>query len=197
MFKLKKGTEKPIEIFLALFIILAVSMVMLKMFRGQITDKTTEMQDISRESNLEQAIKDAKLECAELCSEASQNGCSGRSIAKYCTQQVGSTDLLEGFNALDLSGDFRVGFHMDAGTGICEDQIYCPLISECNCGQKLDLDYCLEKSCQHWSKNGLNTSYVLNKTYPLQDSEVCRSDPNYDAKVMWTRGLPDNCSAYI
>ena len=38
----KKGTDKPIEIFVALFIILAVAMVILKMFSGQIQDKTKE-----------------------------------------------------------------------------------------------------------------------------------------------------------
>ena len=40
--KNRKGTEKPIEIFVALFIILAVALVMLKLFQSQIAEKQKE-----------------------------------------------------------------------------------------------------------------------------------------------------------
>ena len=44
LFKGKLGTDKPIEIFIALFVILAVAMVILKMFSSQIEKKKTEME---------------------------------------------------------------------------------------------------------------------------------------------------------
>jgi len=39
----RRGTEKPIEIFVALFVILAVALVMLKLFQGQITEKQAQL----------------------------------------------------------------------------------------------------------------------------------------------------------
>ena len=65
----KKGTEKPIEIFIALFVILAVAMVLLKMFGGQITSKQKELKEIADQNRLDQMRKDIKSFCNGKCAD--------------------------------------------------------------------------------------------------------------------------------
>ena len=45
----KRGTEKPIEIFVALFIILAVAMLLLKMMRDQTAGSEKQLKDAQRQ----------------------------------------------------------------------------------------------------------------------------------------------------
>ncbi|MEM4268420.1 MAG: hypothetical protein QXK37_06355 [Candidatus Woesearchaeota archaeon] len=52
-FKGKRGTDKPIEIFIALFVILAVAMVILKMFSSQIEQKSKKWSSNSKKSGRE------------------------------------------------------------------------------------------------------------------------------------------------
>ena len=161
----KKATEKPIEIFIALFIILAVAMVMLKMFKGQISEKTTEMKEIERTSALEQALTDARLECKTLCTRAAQEDCSLRAMANFCIKKM---------KGLDIDGD-RATTGYDStllgGIGLCEDNIYCPHLTECNCGEELTISNCIKLMCNYWASQGINTvsdrTSLLNNSYKV------------------------------
>jgi uncharacterized protein HemX len=82
----KKGSEKPIEIFIALFVILAVALVLLKMFQGQISDKTKELKDLEAERKLDEMTTKAKSQCDMLCSR----GDSLNDRARFCMRQITS-----------------------------------------------------------------------------------------------------------
>ena len=63
----KKGTDKPIEIFIALFVILAVAMVILKMFSTQIAQKQNEMARQQEIERIKQAKNDLNIFCEQKC----------------------------------------------------------------------------------------------------------------------------------
>lgn len=184
----KRGTEKPIEIFVALFIILAVAMVMLKMFKGQITEKSTEMQEMSRQSELEQAVDDAQLECKSACSEAAQADCSLKSKAAFCLRRL---------DPLDLDGDRSTsGVNSDVlgGLSMCEDAIYCPMFIECMCGEPLDMVACEHVLCQYWNKTGIQTDQattLLNAKWEIGTCDFEGSDLPWN-NTWFPSGL--NCS---
>ncbi len=146
----KKGTEKPIEIFIALFIILAVSMVMLKMFQSQIKSKTADMQEYDQETALAQAKDEATNLCKAACTRANDDDCTDRAKAAYCIKKLDS---------LDLDGDLQnSGFDESflGGMGICEDAIYCPHVLDCTCGVILDFENCKKILVRYWGSAGIN-----------------------------------------
>ena len=208
MFKLrpikKKGTEKPIEIFVALFIILAVAMVMLKMFKGQISEKSNEMKEIQRQSDIEQALTDAKLKCKTACSDVYDQGCTDRAKASYCLQKL---------NAIDLNGDLKTNSYditVQPAYGICEDGIFCPMFSDCTkCGNSLDLKECKTILCKYYNSSGIRLPEATLRINTTWNEGTCVSDsPAYMAGRMWptvvfggvsqTTGVPGvsnlNCS---
>ena len=135
----KKGTDKPIEIFVALFIILAVAMVILKMFSGQIQDKTKELQKIEQREKFQQAKGDAKRECDEICTAALQNDCNPQQKAQFCQHK-----LLDGLD-VNMDGD-KKDYTEDllSGIGACEDTIYCPQVTSCQCQGSLAMIDCVD-----------------------------------------------------
>lgn len=135
----KKGTDKPIEIFIALFIILAVAMVILKMFSGQIQDKTKELAKIEQKEQFQQAKGDAKRECDEICTSALQNDCSPQYKAQFCQHMlINGLDIDMNGNTKDYSEDLL------GGIGVCEDSIYCPQVTTCTCNDELNMINCID-----------------------------------------------------
>ncbi|MCF7862306.1 hypothetical protein K9M79_08780 [Candidatus Woesearchaeota archaeon] len=177
----RKGTEKPIEIFVALFIILAVSMVMLKMFQGQIQGKKDELKAIESEDALRQGKEDAKTECRSLCSEASSNECSEKFLARFCIKKVEEIDLNRNLGTSDYDEEFL------GGIGICEDGIYCPQVEECTCGKVLDMKECAKLLCSYWQVDqnipNAEATAMLVKAYNVGS---CASAEGYgDGSNMW------------
>lgn len=182
----KKGTEKPIEIFVALFIILAVSMLMLKMFKSQIDDKQREMEEIQLQSDIEQMLKDAKSTCEGLCSDVTQSQCSSKDMAAFCVRKL----------KLDLNGDRSTtdyNTELLGAIGVCEDAVYCPQITECSCGVQLNMKNCKTVLCKYWRDNqGIplaDASDLLNDTFQFGS---CDTDPDYKAGRMWHKIIFDN-----
>jgi hypothetical protein len=143
----KKGTDKPIEIFIALFIILAVALVILKMFSGQISAKTKELGEIERENKLREAMTNAQRYCDEKCSLALTNSCDLKSLATFCITKI------EG--GLDLNGNGQNNDYDDklaGGVGVCEDGLYCPLVASCSCNQVLNTKNCIKIVCKYWTE---------------------------------------------
>ncbi len=183
MFKFnKKGTEKPIEIFIALFIILAVSMVMLKMFQSQIKSKTADMQEYDQETALEQARDEATNICKTECTRANDNGCSLRAKAAYCIKKLDS---------LDLNGDLQTGGYDEnlmGGIGVCEDAILCPHVQTCTCGVELNIAECSKVLCDHFTGNldldaGGTGNGAADKVLEVWNPGSC----NTSSSSMWTK----------
>ncbi|NCC71210.1 hypothetical protein EOM09_06520 [bacterium] len=124
--KLKKASEKPIEIFVALFIILAVAMVLLKLFRGQIADQTAEITKF-------QTIEAAQALCNDKCSKAKTNNCRTEDLINFCVTNY----------ELDLDANSEIGIFSDSAYEICEDKIHCPLQINCVCGRQLSMANCV------------------------------------------------------
>jgi hypothetical protein len=158
----KRATEKPIEIFVALFIILAVAMVMLKMFKGQVTEKSTELKELQRKSDLEQARVEIRTDCKALCSQSYEDGCTNKAKATFCLRKLEN---------IDLDGDRSttgVDKTLLGGIYVCEDGIYCPMAIECSCGAKLTMAECVKVLCDYWKELNLPTATrddLLKKTY--------------------------------
>ncbi|MFT4312379.1 MAG: hypothetical protein ACMXYF_04060 [Candidatus Woesearchaeota archaeon] len=159
----KKGTEKPIEIFVALFIILAVAMLLLNMFRDQISDRTTQLSEYEAQARLAEELSDARSSCQNLCTQAVAGRCTELSQARFCMQKIQG--------GLDLNGDSIIGGvdeQLLAGVAICEDGIYCPMLIECNCGKQLTMQNCREVLCSYWYSQGMDSDAAnarLESTY--------------------------------
>ncbi len=148
MFSNKKGTDKPIEIFIALFIILAVAMVILKMFSGQIQEKTKELQKIQQKEKFQQAKGDAQRECDEICTHALQNECSIQQKAQFCQHK-----LLNGLD-VNMDGDSSdMTEDLLGGIGVCESAIYCPQVTTCQCQGELNTINCVDILYTYYTDN--------------------------------------------
>ncbi len=135
LFNIKKGSEKPIEIFVALFVVLAVAMVLLKMFSGGVSEQEGQLKAVQEQENAKQA-------CSSACSKAKSNDCRIEDQIEFCTT----------YFKLDLNGNKLEDEDDNKARILCEDRIYCPLEDECTCGVKLDMNQCLELTKNHYNK---------------------------------------------
>lgn len=145
----RKGTEKPIEIFIALFIILAVAMLLLRMFKDQLDEKMTDMRMREWEEERERLQEAAKRTCDKACTAAVANKCSKKSLAEFCTTRVaGGLDLnLNQDKSEYIAFNETNGLLLSGGT--CEDHIYCREIVDCNvCEVTLDFETCVQVLCE-------------------------------------------------
>ncbi len=156
----KKGTEKPIEIFVALFVILAVALVMLKLFQNQITEKQAQLTQFEQEKKQQELVEKSVLYCKSRCIDASNDGCSLRSLASFCLA-LGS-DQIKLPDYLDLNKNTRMDLDTTrlAGLGLCEDAVPChSLVSEC-CGTQLTGQACKEILTQYWESQNFNGTNI-------------------------------------
>lgn len=169
MIKLKKGSEKPIEIFVALFVVLAVAMVLLRMFSGQIATEGQRLSDFA-------SRQEAEATCVEVCSSAKTNSCRVEDLVRYCTTNF----------VLDWDRDSEIGLNNDFPTTMCEDKIYCPLVSECTCGRNLNMQTCIEITRNYFTSNGFpNVDSLMLQRFNFTDG-ACPSTPS----TAWTELFP-------
>jgi hypothetical protein len=140
-FRNKRGTDKPIEIFIALFVILAVAMVILKMFSSQIEEKRKEMETQQQEERSRLAQADLDTFCATQCSNAYK---SLKDKVTYCTSYY--------HGEIDINKNSMPDYTMmiDNIQGYCEDRIYCAAYKPCG---SLDLRTCKKIVCDFMSTN--------------------------------------------
>jgi hypothetical protein len=162
----RKGTEKPIEIFVALFIILAVALVMLKLFQSQIAEKQKELSDVQQEQKSKETMDKVRLACQQKCTEASNNGCSQASLASLCAYS--SRNVLSTGQYIDLNNDKtkNIDTTLLAGIGVCEDHVYCFHLVESCCAQRIDPVSCKTILDSYWTSRGLTTATLLPATVP-------------------------------
>lgn len=151
---MKRGTEKPIEIFVALFVILAVALVMLKLFQGQITEQKAALSNYQQEQLAQEMQQNLVLHCQSKCTEASNNGCSRQSLAALCL--AGSHQVFDTGESLDFNGNNNIDFNTEqyGGVGVCEDQVHCfNAIDNC-CAQKITPESCSQILNSFWDSKG-------------------------------------------
>ncbi|MCB9362183.1 hypothetical protein H6504_01995 [Candidatus Woesearchaeota archaeon] len=180
----RKGTEKPIEIFVALFIILAVSVIMLKMFQNQISSKQEQINEEQQQIEIEQKKTEAEIECAELCSTAKSQGCTDKARANYCLK------ILQ----VDLNGDSVMGNYEEGNVNRCEAQQYCQHFQDCRCGVELNFENCVEIICNNKVKfQGDSVKSDANPIFQLTSGkDACDSSDNY-----WSLPSKNTCQAFF
>jgi hypothetical protein len=177
----KKGTDKPIEIFIALFIILAIAMLMLRMFSDQLKDKTDELRKAEYKQKMESAKKDAESKCSDKCTETMSSGCDERSLAKYCIAKVPG--------GLDLNYDGDTEDYVDATNseelmGKCESNIYCTEVKSCSeCGKSLNVKKCTEIVCKFLISSGLDPETASLRAQEAFNFGDCLSEDTYLEKI--------------
>lgn len=180
MLRNKKGTEKPIEIFIALFVILAVAMVLLKMFSGQISSKTKELKEMEQRNKLKETMANAKDFCDTKCTTAMENNCGLKDKAQFCISNIEA--------GLDINGNGMINDYDETflgGVGICEDKVYCPQISDCSCGVKLTMKNCINILCSYWSSEaGLSVTESNLRLEKYFDPGTC-TITEADKKIHW------------
>jgi hypothetical protein len=174
----KKGTEKPIEIFIALFVILAVAMVLLKMFGGQIASKQKELKDMADQNKLEQMRKDIKSFCSTRCADIDTN----MDKLTYCrTKYNQEADL----NNNGIPNDFNDEFSI---VGVCEDSIYCAAVSEC---KGLTMRNCAELLCSYLKNDlNLNEEDATDRLQSFIEPGQCKMTDD-QKKVHWYYNIED------
>jgi hypothetical protein len=137
----KRATDKPIEIFIALFVILAVAMVILKMFSSQIEEKRKEMETQQQEERARMAQADLDTYCATQCSNAFK---SLKDKVTFCTSYY--------HGEIDINKNSMPDYTMmvDNIQGYCEDKIFCAAYKPCG---SLDILTCKKIVCDYMERN--------------------------------------------
>jgi hypothetical protein len=188
--KNRKGTEKPIEIFVALFIILAVALVMLKLFQSQIAEKQKELSDVQQEQKAQELKSKVQLACQQKCTEASNNGCSPASLASLCTYN--SQNVLGADSYVDLNNNKENGFDTTllAGIAVCEDKVYCFHMVDSCCAQRISPDACVKILDSYYKSKGFTNTAPANERMNLVnknlDPGTCVAQVPSDTKL-WSQ----------
>jgi hypothetical protein len=187
----KRGTEKPIEIFIALFVILAVSLLVLRLFQTQIQGTTDDLSQYQAEQQRSQLKSTFEAECRSICSAAeNEKRCSLESIAQVCISN--SKRILAG-EYIDLNRNNRDDYDTEAyvGIGVCENNIPCFLEQNNCCGRELNAAECGKVLCELAVQRG---------TTPATDifTAVGFSAVNYQCAdsddFAWWTSIPTTCA---
>lgn len=144
MFFDKKGTDKPIEIFVALFVILAVAMLILRMFSSQIEEKQRQLRDAADQAKVEQAKASLQQFCDARCSEAMDEA----GVLNYCKSYIQEEIDI---NNNKIYTDYITSISLE---GVCEDRVYCAQFKPCGA---LNMKTCVQRLCSYFQKNwGIN-----------------------------------------
>ena len=195
VFTSKRGTEKPIEIFIALFVILAVSLLVLRLFQTQIQGTTDDLSQYQAEQQRNQLKNTFEAQCRSTCSTAeNERGCSLESLAQVCIQN--SRRILSG-EYIDLNRDNRVNYDTEAyvGIGVCENNIPCFLeVNRC-CGRILNAEECASILCELAQSRGTDPPEdIFMATGFHEDNYNQCSVPEGDTFAWW-QDIPTTCSS--
>jgi hypothetical protein len=184
-----------LEIVFAMFILIVVTLVIIRLFTTTVTKETLpNIQDFRETYNYDKE----KTKCDNLCSYYTSDGCSDLGAAvTYCQEKIG----------IDIDGNYRTNEKGHGGliTGVpyCEDGLYCFHITECGCGSYiLSPKNCLEIMKEYYmNKMGLSENVtnqiIANRITPGK----CNRDPNQWGKKFYEGytpiKVPDNeCKDY-
>ncbi len=150
----QKGMEMAIQIFIVLFVLLAVSMLVLQLVSTQFTEQESKLKDVQRKAAFDQQMSKNRSECESLCNMGTLE-----EKAKFCIKNFNFSqdETLSNYNQEDFI----------AGVGVCEDRVYCNMITTCKSGnQVLDMQTCKIILCNYWaSKAGDEKKEALLKQF--------------------------------
>jgi hypothetical protein len=175
-----KGMSMAIEIFIVLFVLLAVAMLVLRL----VTEQSSQQIKIIGEELRQQELKKIKADCQMACKCDTE----GEKVG-YCLTLLRAGKSDEG--ALDLDGDgFTTGYAEPPETGglygLCEDRVYCSQLASCKCGESVfDMESCFKYVCQFWGKKDpLRVPALMAKFFP-QPTCVTEEDPQFTDHWWW------------
>jgi len=168
-----------IQIFVVLFVLLAVAMLVLRL----VSEQTQSQIKVINEEAKKAEMSKIKAECDQAC----VNCDSPQAQVGFCLKLIQSS-LFEAKGAMDFDGDGfanayveeQVGQYTGGLYGLCEDQIYCSQISPCKCGNRtLDMRNCFNVICDYWEKQGADIPMLMQKFFPaptcdMSDEELQR-----------------------
>ncbi|MEM5867820.1 MAG: hypothetical protein QXG39_07865 [Candidatus Aenigmatarchaeota archaeon] len=130
----RKGIN-ALEIVFAMFILIVVTLVVIRLFTTTVTRETLpNIEDFRKTYNYDKE----KSKCNNLCSSYQSENCELSAAVNYCQQKI----------SIDIDGNFRTNERnhggLIAGVPYCEDGLYCFHITSCECGSILDAKTCLE-----------------------------------------------------
>jgi hypothetical protein len=173
----RKGVD-ALQLVFAMFILIVVTLVMIKLFTGIVKPDT-----LPKIDDFQQAYhyNSEKIRCGNLCNAYTSGGCSEtRAAVAYCREKV-SIDI----NNDGVTGQ-RKAYGIVAGIPYCEDGLYCFNIYKCECSNtELDASECLGIMKDYYTEESRSEAtanqVVCNSIQPGE----CPKDPN-----LWTKKLP-------
>lgn len=186
----RKATEKPIEIFIALFIILVVSLLVLRLFQGQVSQATEELGQAQLAQETQATFNSFQQGCSDACTQAASRGCTQESLVQLC---ISTSRTILGARAdnMDLDNNQRVGFNTQTygGIGVCEQNIPCFMEQTQCCNRRINLETCREILCNYWSSQGFEALTLPARFdavgYSMASFNVCNADPT-DPLAFWS-----------
>ncbi|MEM7822613.1 MAG: hypothetical protein QXI23_03985 [Candidatus Aenigmatarchaeota archaeon] len=185
----KKGIN-ALEIVFAMFILIVVTLVVIRLFTTTVARKSLPNIDDFRAAYNYDIEKN---KCNSLCSSYTGSACADLSAAvAFCQQKV----------SIDIDGNYRTGEKghggLIAGVPYCEDGLYCFHIAECGCGSYvLNAEQCLALMKDYYMNQiGLSKDVaeqiIVSKITPGQ----CDPDPVRWGKKFYEGYVPIKPSDY-
>lgn len=145
----QRGMEMPIQIFIVLFVLLAVGMLVLQMFQQQIGNSAEQLQAQTNQRQMQAEMLSKQQFCQSRC------GCDAlEKKAEFCFSK------LDGGVNFDGKG-MPTDFYEKGGIGLCEDSVYCSHLTDCKCD--LTIANCVTVLCSYWQTQGLGNETMNNK----------------------------------
>jgi len=173
----KKGVD-ALQLVFAMFILIVVTLVMIKLFTGIVKPDT-----LPKIDDFQQAYhyNTEKIRCGNLCNAYTSGGCTEmRAAVAYCREKV----------YIDINNDGRTGerkaYGIVSGIPYCEDGLYCFNIYSCECSyNELDPTECLGIMKDYYTQESKSEA-TANKVVcnSIQPGE-CPKDPG-----LWKKKLP-------
>lgn len=185
----KKATEKPIEIFIALFIILAVSLLVLRLFQGQISQATEELGQAQLEQETQATYNSFQQGCSDACTAAASRGCTQEALVQLCISNSRSI-LGARANSMDLDNNQEIGYNTQTygGVGVCEQHIPCFMEQPQCCNRRINLQTCIDILCDYWTGQGFDSETHPDRFdavgFSMDSFNVCNANPA-DPLAFW------------
>jgi hypothetical protein len=174
---MRKGVD-ALQMVFAMFILIVVTLVMIKLFTGIVKpDTLPKIDDFQHAYNYNREM----IRCGNLCNSFTSGGCTDmRSAVGFCREKV----------SIDINGDGRTGerkaYGIIAGIPYCEDGLYCFHIYQCACGYtELDAKECLDVMKDFYTQESGSEATGKEATCKAIQPGECETNPN-----LWKKKLP-------
>jgi hypothetical protein len=174
---MRKGVD-ALQMVFAMFILIVVTLVMIKLFTGIVKpDTLPKIDDFQHAYNYNREV----IRCGNLCNAFTTGGCTDmRSAVGFCREKV----------SIDINGDGRTGerkaYGIIAGIPYCEDGLHCFNIYQCACGYtELDAKECLSVMKDFYTQESGSELTGKEATCKAIQPGECETNPN-----LWKKKLP-------